>query len=431
MPGHKGYTFPLDNTEIPQTDDFNMPTGAYAKAQRQLSRVYSSRASFFLTIGATAGIKAMVLYAKISGRRIIAMRNSHISVINACCLYNVKLDIVEAEYDESRQMYNSPEAQIIHKINQTKGKYAVIITSPDYYGRCIDLRKIKKASVGKDVLLLCDEAHGAHFAFSKALPMSVGKYADMWVHGAHKTLGALTQGAFLHCAKGIDIKTIANILRTINTTSPSHLIAKTLEDSIDAMQISKWTKRAEECKKLRVKINTLKHIRCIDASWAQEMGYVDQDMCRVVIDAQEVGGGFALYRSLYKKYNIQLEMADFRYAVAIMTIYDAIDCDEWFFDALEDLDVKKGKTTIPKMPKAGKKIISIQKAWMKNVQYCKIKKCKGLVAAVPIGAYPPGTVLILPGEKITRKQIHYLCEIDKAGGAIFGVINNKIPVIRM
>ena len=35
-----------------------------------------------------------------------------------------------------------------------------------------------------------------------------------------------------------------------------------------------------------------------------------------MIDAKDAGGGFTLYKELYDKFNIQLEMADFRYAVA-------------------------------------------------------------------------------------------------------------------
>ena len=215
MPGHKGTINSLDNTEIPQTDDFNNAQGAYASAQYYLSKAYSSYDSFFITTGTTTAIKVMVLYAKVTGRRVVAMRTSHISLINACCLYGVNVTIVEPSFCFDTQTYKSSAKDIIEAIDTIDEKSIIIATSPDYFGRCIDIKAIKKAIGRKDMLLFCDEAHGAHFSFSDKLPESAGKYADMWAHGAHKTLGALTQGAFLHCAKTIDIKKILYLWKTM------------------------------------------------------------------------------------------------------------------------------------------------------------------------------------------------------------------------
>lgn len=429
MPGHKGRIYAFDTTEIPQTDDFNAPEGPYRDAMSLLSNAYLSHKSFFLTTGATTGIKAMVLYTKISGRKLIIARNSHMSVINACSIYGVEPIIIDPEYDLLTGTFKSPEKQFIDEIKNTDTKCACLITSPDYFGRCIDIGSIHKVATENESLIFVDEAHGAHYQFSKMLPDSCSSYADIWVNGAHKTLGALTQGAYLHCSKKIDNETLERIIPTINTSSPSHLIAETLENAWIEAKGGSWDIRSRECTSLQKKINSLKFIRCAGASWAKHVGYIDKDVCRVVIDAKSTGGGLYLYKELYNRFNIQLEMADFRYAVAIMTTYDDVTWDEKLFDALKELDRKRQSPVMPYIPKAGKKVMTITESWMKNVRYIDIDDCCGKVAASSIGSYPPGTALVLPGEMITFEHIKYFSDIKRLGGSVFGMRENRIAIV--
>ncbi len=429
MPGHKGKYNPFDNTEIPQTDDLNSALGPYKKAQTLLSRAYMSHKSFFITTGATTGINAMVLYAKLSGRQVIAVRNSHISVINACCMYDVEIDIINNVFDDSMHSYKSPEKAIIDKINLIAKKSVVILTSPDYYGRSLDIGAICAAASKKDVLIFCDEAHGSHFIFSDKLPKSCNLYADIWVNSAHKTLGALTQGAYLHCSDRIDDKILSHVVRAVNTSSPSHLIAMSLEEAVIAALDGKWDVRANECLLLQDKINKLEYIKCMDKKWALDLGYHDKDATRIILDAKNAGGGRKLYKKLYEDHNIQLEMADFRYVTAIMTTYDNKNCDEIFFNALKALDIKKDMKTMPEIPEGGSKQLDITKAYLKNVRHVKFDSSIGKIAAVSVGAYPPGSAFILPGELITSEQIEYIKKIIDEGGTVFGLQGGMISIV--
>ena len=49
----------------------------------------------------------------------------------------------------------------------------------------------------KGLKVIIDCAHGAHFGINKRLPKSVASLGDYVVLSAHKTLPALTQGAYL------------------------------------------------------------------------------------------------------------------------------------------------------------------------------------------------------------------------------------------
>ena len=136
----------MDCTELPQTGDLNRPSGPYEKAAEYLSRTYNSQKSFFLTCGATSGIHAMVLYAKKEGRTVVAARNSHMSVINACLMFGADCEIVEPDYSYETDSYKSPSDAFIKYLNTTKKKCAVIVTHPDYFGRCADMRGIRAAA---------------------------------------------------------------------------------------------------------------------------------------------------------------------------------------------------------------------------------------------------------------------------------------------
>jgi arginine/lysine/ornithine decarboxylase len=86
------------------------------------------------------------------------------------------------------------------------------------------------------MLLLVDEAHGAHLAAAPDLlpPTALACGADACVQSAHKTLPALTQGAFLHLApaKAADEEAVSRLnaaVRIFQTSSPSFAIAASLD----------------------------------------------------------------------------------------------------------------------------------------------------------------------------------------------------------
>ena len=68
------------------------------------------------------------------------------------------------------------------------------MTSPNYYGFCADIPAIAALCHEKNVALLVDAAHGAHFGFSPLLPIQPVD-ADGWVVSAHKTLCVSNQGS--------------------------------------------------------------------------------------------------------------------------------------------------------------------------------------------------------------------------------------------
>ena len=74
------------------------------------------------------------------------------------------------------------------KLKRTENS-CVYLTSPDYLGKTADIKEISKLCRKYNAVLLVDNAHGAHTAFTGTHPIALG--ADMCCDSAHKMLPAL------------------------------------------------------------------------------------------------------------------------------------------------------------------------------------------------------------------------------------------------
>ena len=76
----------------------------------------------------------------------------------------------------------------------------------------------------RNVLLIVDEAHGAHCYFNKNMPVGALKGgADATVMSVHKTLGALSASALINVSKNSKLiaPKVKDSYHLLNTTSPS------------------------------------------------------------------------------------------------------------------------------------------------------------------------------------------------------------------
>ena len=119
----------------------------------------------------------------------------------------------------------SPE-NVEKSLQENQDIEAVVITSPSYDGIVSDIARIAQILHSHGIPLIVDEAHGAHFAFHQAFPISALELgADVVIHSLHKTLPALTQTALLH-QKGNRVSTekLEEFLGIYETSSPSYLL---------------------------------------------------------------------------------------------------------------------------------------------------------------------------------------------------------------
>lgn len=265
MPGHDGgFLLPewlndnlsaIDTTELPATDDLNRPEGPAREAMELAASAFGAGITRFITTGSTTAVQIMMALAVGRRGKILVSRCCHQSVVHAAAMLDLDVRLLPASGyaagspetgSERRQMKlahrlallpQSTPADVAQAIQDNPGCRAILLTSPDYYGSCADLRQIGQLAHDAGALLLVDEAHGAHLAFcADLLPDSaMAAGADVCVQSGHKTLPVLTQGAYLHVSADalahdrLDRDDLERLIPIFQTSSPSFPIAATLD----------------------------------------------------------------------------------------------------------------------------------------------------------------------------------------------------------
>ena len=237
MPGHKGRIecpdILFDVTETDFTDNVYdpQPGGAVSASLDGITSIYGSRASVITPEGSTMGIKAALRAAILNkgSDRILSVRNIHRSAV-----YAISHTGAQPEWVSNDNEYGiATENEIIDALSKGKDYAAVLITSPDYYGRMLDTRRIAAAAAESGAILIVDCAHGAHLDFWKDGSMSPVKVSNtLTVQSLHKTLPALTGASVLHSSAQLSRDDLLDSLRVYCSTSPSFLISASAFDSV-------------------------------------------------------------------------------------------------------------------------------------------------------------------------------------------------------
>ena len=236
MPGHKGrallsgleYAYQRDITEIKNADSLFEADGILRQAEQQTANIYHVPETCWSAGGSTLCIQAMLAQMKAEHRYIIAARTVHRAFLNSCILLDLPVkwvfpasgSIIAGKYQISD----------FEKALQTVPAPACIyVTSPDYAGNMQDISALSELCRKYQAKLLVDNAHGAHLAFLKENQNPVRLGADFCCDSAHKTLPALTGGAFLHMKDASLLMQMKQHMQMFGSTSPSYLIMQSLE----------------------------------------------------------------------------------------------------------------------------------------------------------------------------------------------------------
>ena len=441
MPGHKGRglagfwreELPLwDVTELSNTDNLHAPCGAISIAQRNMAQAYGAKASFFVVNGATNAVQAMILALEDDDILLLA-RDAHHAAVSGAALRGIKTRYLSPRYDESKGLLGmvTPEDLDI-ALRQTRAT-AVLITTPNAYGFCADVKALAEVAHKHGALLLIDGAHGAHFPFSEALPQELGGVADLFAHSQHKTMDALTQAASLHLGEcRISEDRVRRALAMTETTSPSYLLMVSLDWSVYMAKRRDWTGQVERCIDLEKMIESIGGLAVMHDPVG--IGVFERDRTRLVIDV--TGRGYTGYeaQALLEKSGIYIEMADTRRLVLITSPNDEIS---WYGKLVDELNNLPERKPIAVKPAgegirfvANEQRAGIREATFSETESVPLINALGRVAAEAIGIYPPGIALVMPGELLDQRAIDYLSAQSHNGGALFGVREGNIFVMK-
>ena len=433
--------FSIDLTTLDEVDSLHKPRGVIKEAQDLAARAYGADRSYFLVNGTTGGNQAMILAATNPGDEILVARNAHKSVIAGIILSGAKptfyrpcLDMHlkltrNVTFEETRiAMDQHPEAKVL------------FLTSPNYYGLCADLEQIIPYAQKRGLIVLVDEAHGPHLRFHPELPRSAVELgADLCVQSTHKIIGGMTQASMLHARSGkIDIPMLANVLRFVQTTSPSYILMASLD--LARMQMAtegeklldKAIRLAQEA---RTKINKIPGCFCFGQD---EKGHFD--VTKLTIEVTGLGfTGYEVSRLLNSRFDIQVEMADAFHILVIVSIGDRKDDLNRLVDALKEISNESaGKPLTSEIPDLAtldfknERLFTPREAFFADHQYITLDSAAKRISSEIVTVYPPGVPVLIPGERISKALIAYLKRSLTMGGIVDGLdeTNQYIGVVR-
>jgi len=422
----------LDITEIPEYDNLFFPQGIIKEAQQRAASLYGAKETFFLVNGTTSGIYSMILSVLEPGEKIIIPRDCHKSVINGIILGDLHPVYIRPEVDSTNYMSMGVTPEAVEKaIQENKEAKVVLITYPNYYGLCSDIKGIVEIVKKYDKILLVDEAHGAHLKLSEKLPISsLDAGADIVVQSTHKSLPSLTQSSMLHVnSDRIDIDKLKFMLSLTQSSSPSYLLMASLDVAMTIIQDEGsflMEKLLDNIEFFKEEIRKLKGVETISKEIVGSYGVKDIDITKITIRMNDIGiSGIVLEEILRKKFNIQAEMANIHNLLLVSSIGNEKSDFQRLLKAIESIYFDKGIThkkkelpefsfMIPKM-----KLLP-REALYKEKTHIPLFQSQGRISCEYIIPYPPGIPLVCPGEVITNEIIEYVRLLKDSGINIIG-----------
>lgn len=412
MPGHKGVgtlgVEPLDLTEVAGADSLYAASGIIAESERNASRLFGCP-TYYTTEGSSHAIRAMLylvsLYAREKGERarILAGRNAHKAFLSAAVLLDFSTEwLYPVENEDHLSAHIDREALSQFFQNEDRRPHALYLTTPDYLGRCEDIRAVAALCRQYGVLLLVDNAHGAYrrFLSEPSDPISLG--ADMAASSAHKTLPALTGAAYLHIADSAPAvfkREAKNALLLFGSTSPSYLTLASL-DLLNRYladgyreRLDTYTKLLDKCK---LDLTKLGFSLCGD------------EPLKITLLPKSFGYTGDEVANYLRKNGVECEASDKDHTVFMFTPEATEDAPFRLLSLLSALKKKEAITALPPSAPRADAVMSPREAMLSPSVTKSVRDAVGCVLRDAAISCPPAVPILVAGERVTSEAAEAL-----------------------
>ena len=417
MPGHKGVgplgCEHLDITEVADADNLYAPEGIILRSEQNASELFGAH-TVYSTEGSSQCIRAMLHLAAMHARRcgrkplIAAGRNAHKAFLSAAALLD--LDILWL-YPQQEVSYLSCRltAEDLEQALRSAPELptAVYLTSPDYLGNITDIAAMAKVCHAHGILLLVDNAHGAYLRFLSPSrhPMDLG--ADLCCDSAHKTLGVVTGGAYLHISRAAPAwfaQQAKDAMALFGSTSPSYLILQSL-DAVNA------TLAEEYPRDLAAFLLQLQALR----QRLEAHGYtlLGDEPLKLTIDAKAYGYTGALAHNYEMDSladhlllaRVVCEFADPDFVVLMVTPQTGTEGLARLERTLCAIPRRSPITVTPPTLSRPKRVLSVRQAALSPSRYVDAACSEGYILSAASVGCPPAVPIVACGERIDRAAV--------------------------
>ncbi|MDP4169493.1 MAG: aminotransferase class I/II-fold pyridoxal phosphate-dependent enzyme [Bacillota bacterium] len=434
----------IDLINIGPLDDLHQPKGIIKQAQDLAAEAFGADHTFFSVQGTSGAIMTMVMAVCGPGDKIIVPRNVHKSVMSAIVFSGATPVFIHPDIDVNLGISHGISTDSVEKaLEQHPDAKGILVINPTYFGVSADLKRIVEIAHSYQVPVLVDEAHGVHIHFHEELPMSAMQAgADMAATSVHKLGGSMTQSSILNVKEGlVSAKRVQSILSMLTTTSTSYLLLASL-DVARRRLVTEGNqligKTIDLAQSIRSRVNKIDHIYCVGEEILGSKAAFDYDPTKLIISVKDLGmTGYEVEKWLREKYNIEVEMSDLYNILCVITLGDTEVEGNILVKALEDLadecehraeKVEPLKVLLPDIPVLA---LTPRDAFYAETEIIPFEKSEGRIIAEFVMVYPPGIPIFIPGEIITKENLHYLHENLEAGLPVQGPEDDELKLIHV
>lgn len=458
-----------------ELDDLHEPAGCIKEAQELAAELWGARESLFVINGTTGAIQAMLVGTLSPGDKVLVPRNAHRSIIGGIILAGVVPIYIQPEIDTRLGIaMGLSVATVKQAIKEHPEAKALVAVYPTYYGFCCDLQRIGALLHEANMLLLVDEAHGAHLRFGKELPkQAIELGADVAAQSTHKLLGSMTQTSMLHIGSNrVEAERIRQAASLLQSTSPNQLLLASLD--IARLQMAqegtqRVNRAVELAQWLRKKINEIPGLYCPGKEiWAgqeagqlmagskdlSDVGAVALDWAKVTVNLAGLDiSGQEAELLLRHQWKVQCELSDPENLLFIISMADTQREADRLLQVLQELAVKHLATKtankddsdiaeeqyckkadnlchMAEMPVAVQRM-KPREAFFAPIRTVALEKAIGCICGETIAFYPPGIPVLCPGEEITEALVEYIRFYQAKGMRLSGAVDSTLGTIRV
>lgn len=440
MPGHKRNVHlapflktlaaDIDITEIKGFDHLHAAGGVLKEAMDQAAEVFGAKHTFFLVNGSTVGVLASIRAVTSPGDSVLMARNCHRSAYHALAINGLKPYFIYPQTNMDYQIMASISPKVVEAaIARHRDARVLIITCPTYEGVMSDLPSIIQTAHRHGLVVIVDEAHGAHLGFSDYFPANaISAQADIVIQSLHKTMPSLTQTALAHVRSSALANEMQRQLSVFETTSPSFLLLASIDECVRLIKehgeqlFLNWQTSLEA---FHQKALGLKHLKVL--GYGRERGKHLQnvhglDPSKLFVSTLHTGiNGFELAEILRNEYQTEPEMITPQGVLAMTGMGDTVQTLETFGDSLLAIDKTLRAAQAVKLPLMAPQVQSaVPLATAERAPFIciPIEESDGNVMAENITVYPPGIPVVVPGEVMNQEAVRYLLAAREAGNTI-------------
>lgn len=424
-----------------ELDDLSDPHASIQAAEKLAAELYGVDHALFMVNGTTGAIHAMMMGTLKPGDKVIVPRNIHRSIAGGLILSGAVPCYMQPEVDEGFGTASGVSLETVKRaIHDAPDAKAVLLVYPTYYGVASDIAAISAYAHEHGMMVLVDEAHGAHLPFSSRLPMeAVAVGADAAAVSTHKLLGSMTQTSMLLIRDGrVDARRMLASSGVLTSTSPNQLLLASLD--IARLQMAEsgtelWTRAIELSDRVRDGVRTIPGLRCYEAEDVPDG--MTTDPCKVVVNVTGLGiGGSEAERRLRYDYKIECELADAWNVLFIISYADSVYEADYLVESLHRLadDICRDGAnvkpiaggTLPKIPAMR---LTPRDAYFKGTEAIPFEMAVGRIMAEEIMFYPPGIPLVFPGEELSQEIYEYVKERQAMGLRLTGPRDTSLDTV--